>query len=378
MSPALKTTPAYLGNEFSAAAPGHRFGLYFQQPSASGKLQALQQVARFGEDDSKRAQALADRQAAFWPQAWTFPARSVAPLTTGLGIEHPLENGFAFHEPYGLPYLPGSGIKGVLRSAARQLLEAEAFQDGVYWLDVLFGSSASEEHGGYQRGALTFLDAFPILPTLTQGRLPEMVVEIMNPHQADYFQKDNTPPHDNAAPTPLFFLALPPGTALVFRVLADEGRLAGCGVEIDQARAFLQSALELAMEWLGFGAKTALGYGHLELDRAQLERTEREQTEAQAAADREAELAQLSPLQRKIEEVIAQHPNPQDERFVILCQAMEKGAFTAEERLAVASEIRQLMLAAGRWNPDGKGSKPRQKKDHRRSQQVQAWLGEGT
>ncbi|MCX8518010.1 MAG: hypothetical protein ORN29_08120, partial [Rhodoferax sp.] len=41
-------------------------------------------------------------------------ATAKAPFTTGLGNEHPLENGFAFLNPYGLPYLAGSGVKGVL------------------------------------------------------------------------------------------------------------------------------------------------------------------------------------------------------------------------------------------------------------------------
>ncbi|HWO99019.1 MAG TPA: RAMP superfamily CRISPR-associated protein [Methylococcus sp.] len=70
--------------------------------------------------------ALADRQTAL---AATVPAEAllkleatgVAPFTTGLGNEHPLENGFAFLNPYGLPYLPGSGVKGILRQAAREL-----------------------------------------------------------------------------------------------------------------------------------------------------------------------------------------------------------------------------------------------------------------
>ena len=46
-------------------------------------------------------------------------------------MEHPLENGFAFLQPYGLPYLAGSGVKGVLRQTARLLAE-NAFGEGDY------------------------------------------------------------------------------------------------------------------------------------------------------------------------------------------------------------------------------------------------------
>ena len=55
----------------------------------------------------------------------TFEAQAIAPFTTGLGNEHPLENGFAFLSPYGVPYLPGSGVKGVLRQAARELVSGK-------------------------------------------------------------------------------------------------------------------------------------------------------------------------------------------------------------------------------------------------------------
>lgn len=68
-----------------------------------------------------------------------------APFTTGLGNEHPLENGFSFLDPYGLPYLPGSGVKGVVRRAAEELALFEADGKGwtipaVWWL---FGFDAT-------------------------------------------------------------------------------------------------------------------------------------------------------------------------------------------------------------------------------------------
>jgi CRISPR-associated protein Cmr6 len=77
--------------------------------------------------------------------AFAATATAAAPFTTGLGIEHPLENGFAFLDPYGLPYLPGSGVKGVVRRAAEELALFEAEAHGwsipaVWWL---FGFDAT-------------------------------------------------------------------------------------------------------------------------------------------------------------------------------------------------------------------------------------------
>ncbi|MDD3652268.1 RAMP superfamily CRISPR-associated protein, partial [Immundisolibacter sp.] len=75
-------------------------------------------------------QALRDRQTRLFEtvaavERLCLDAKATAPFTTGLGNEHPLENGFAFLNPYGLPYLPGSGVKGVLRQAARELTSGD-------------------------------------------------------------------------------------------------------------------------------------------------------------------------------------------------------------------------------------------------------------
>src|SRR5690625_7299883 len=69
-------------------------------------------------------------------------AITTAPFATGLGNEHPTENGFAFLNPYGLPYLPASGVKGVLRQAARELASGdwgESDWSGDY-INTLLGS----------------------------------------------------------------------------------------------------------------------------------------------------------------------------------------------------------------------------------------------
>ena len=89
---------------------------------AWGKITAL------NGDDIKRMKALAKRQshlAGIPPHMLSLDATAIAPFTTGLGNEHPLENGFAFLNPYGLPYLAGSGVKGVLLQAARELASGQ-------------------------------------------------------------------------------------------------------------------------------------------------------------------------------------------------------------------------------------------------------------
>lgn len=41
---------------------------------------------------------------------------TTGPFITGMGLSHPVENGFLWHHTLGVPYLPGSSIKGMIRA----------------------------------------------------------------------------------------------------------------------------------------------------------------------------------------------------------------------------------------------------------------------
>ncbi|RMD62205.1 hypothetical protein D6833_07245, partial [Candidatus Parcubacteria bacterium] len=71
--------------------------------------------------------------------AWQVEVQTIAPLITGGGNPHPVENGFAFLNPYGVPYLAASGVKGTLRRVAEEMaLEGEGgWTIAHVW--VLFG-----------------------------------------------------------------------------------------------------------------------------------------------------------------------------------------------------------------------------------------------
>ncbi|MFC4621980.1 type III-B CRISPR module RAMP protein Cmr6 [Comamonas nitrativorans] len=291
--------------------------------------QAWQKITTLNKDDKARMAAIAQRQAVLagtTSHTFTLDAIATAPFTTGLGNEHPLENGFAFLNPYGLPYLPGSGIKGVLRQAARELASGEWGDTGGWLdekihqlpiadsrlidlsiLDVLFGLESGDGDKAHVRGALSFWDALPQIPG------DSLVVDIMTPHQGHYYQQkkdrksgDSITPHDSGQPNPISFLTLPPGTQFAFHVQCDLPhlqRLAPDLAENNRWQTLLTAAFEHAFEWLGFGAKTAVGYGAMESaaqkQRKQQEHAERQQAEkarlAAEAAQRQQETAQAWP-----------------------------------------------------------------------------------
>lgn len=302
--------PAYLGADFSQASPGLRFGLFLPLWEADSytvrtdsKRAAWNSVKALTPADLKLMRALAQRQASLAADLaeqgclLALDALAVAPFATGLGNAHPLENGFAFLNPYGLPYLPGSGVKGVLRQAARELAD-HRWGDEQGWteeaIEALFGTADtdgdSENGGTFLRGALTCWD---VLPQMVGDKL---LVEVMTPHQTHYYQKGATP-HDSGQPNPINFLTVPPGSKFAFYAQCDgrllARRLPGLG-EGDKWQDLLRAAFSHAFEWLGFGAKTAVGYGAMKPDaialaqRTQDAQQRRDATRDQAERERQA------------------------------------------------------------------------------------------
>lgn len=351
--------PRYCWAEAGQGPPGHRFRLYldvwndeFQAQRRGERTRFLKEAAGIHElaglaelqrRDRALLKDLRERQAwlAKVAGAWAVEAWAAAPFTTGLGNEHPLENGFAFLDPYGLPYLPGSGVKGVVRRAAEELALFEVDPQGwsipaIWWLfgfdpgSGFFTVSGDEPAvvgeerrrwreavqtrlAGPADGALELLrdfvavalgdprldadqakarvlswvdedsstrrqlaeihtrgalDFWDVIPEPAEGKLR---VDIMNPHYAHYYQKGQ-PPGDWGDPKPIYFLTLPPGTKFTFIV-----RFRPPGRWPEETRTFfeaadhglprwqrlLAAALAFAFDWLGFGAKTAVGYGRV-------------------------------------------------------------------------------------------------------------------
>ncbi|MDO8320511.1 type III-B CRISPR module RAMP protein Cmr6 [Rhodoferax sp.] len=292
----IAALPNYLASGsntvFSEAAPGHKFLGYFrnfqdvdarafepykgkaklvaplpppgpQNRTEQAQLKAeydgvLNEVCKLPAASCAQVSALRNRQQAliahYGANAYRISTTSTAPFATGLGNEHPIENGFAFLTPYGLPYLAGSGVKGILRRAMQELRDEDegGFTDTA--INALFGPENINQPEDAQRGALDFWDVFPD-PAKAGNKL---VVEIMTPHFGGYYQKSETP-HDSGAPIPVSFLAVPAKSQFDFHVVCQPNRLPAALQ--DQWRSLLDRAFAHAFEWVGFGAKTSVGYG---------------------------------------------------------------------------------------------------------------------
>ena len=386
---AVAAVPRYLGQDFTGAPPGHRFGLYFPywrdttwEAESNQKTAALKQIVGLDQDCQRQIKALRQRQATLAEccasEILTIPAISTSPFMTGAGLEHPLENGFSFLNPYGLPYLPGSGVKGVLRRAAEELVSGD-YGDPEGWdqdaIDTLFGreTKSGDSETARNRGALMFWDVIPEPAGNT------LRVEIMTPHYGDYYQ-GNATPHDSGQPNPIPFLAIPPGSSFTFHVQCNPALLPKA--LRDSWKILLEAAFRHAFDWLGFGAKTAVGYGQFPItaiDEAKIQREleirQRHEAEAvkRAELERQKELAAMSPLDRSIEAVIAAAPKDQS-RYKAILNALKQGRWSGDEAKQVAESIRGLMTQAGVWRIKSEKKKPEKDEPYQATLAVLAYL----
>ncbi|SFF47526.1 RAMP superfamily protein [Fontimonas thermophila] len=422
----IAAVPAYMGQDFKDASPGMRFGMCLKlwginrrtrallwqtydldyevrgqarqerEVKVENKTSALTDARCLCKADRDRLSALAARQAALvqfcQPESLLcLHATATAPFTTGLGNEHPLENGFSFLWPYGLPYLPGSGVKGVLRRAAQELAQGlwenargwGGFDQPAYEieigsgknksrirlsvLDVLFGREPLSGDSNAVRGVLSFWDVIPDI------KGDSLMVEIMTPHQSHYYQwkKDHRDslipvnPHDSGQPTPIAFLTVPPGSRFAFHVVCDMRHLkqltqnrtsdAPDLLEITNGRprwqVLLEAAFGHAFAWLGFGAKTAVGYGAMQRDQeAEAERkvqADERARAAQCAAMTEAQRAIqdfCDYMQKRYEQLRGRPVRPNGEehnRARRLVQAAQ--GWSTEDRCAAADAVEEWL-----------------------------------
>ncbi len=170
-------------------------------------------------------------------------------FVTGLGREHPVENGFAWHPTSGTPYLPGSSVKGLLRAWA--IMEEQ--RDVA---DRILGCQELPDGPDGRVGTVILFDAIPLAPV-------KLEVDVMTPHYADYYGRGEVP-GDWQSPVPVSFLVVAAGTAFQF----------GIAPRTTDGKEYLESVaiwLKNALQWLGAGAKTAVGYGRFELGKDKIE-----------------------------------------------------------------------------------------------------------
>lgn len=240
---------------------------------ATGKAEWIQTVTG-PRGDKAALEAMAARMQTLGNSiaAQITDVKTTSNFVTGLGLSHPVENGFTWHQTLGVPYLPASGVKGLLRAWVEQWMDHKDGEERARRIQRWFGASSDQESES-SAGQLIFFDALPTT-------VVTLVAEVMTPHMGQWYEKGGkltsrselaaVAPADWHAPVPVPFLAVGKGTEFRFMIAP---RLTG-QTEIDnQSLQDCKDAMQElinALQWLGAGAKTATGYGRMENQQSKL------------------------------------------------------------------------------------------------------------
>lgn len=260
-------------------------------------------------------------------QVWVY--KTEERLVTGTGRSHPVENGFVWHPTLGVPYLPGSSIKGLIGQPDRE---------------TVLGSRT-------RVGRVICLDAIPTGPV-------KLEADVMTPHYSPW-SADN-PPGDWRSPMPIPFLTVAPGAVFLLAVIPRAKH------DLDGVT-LVGHWLKNALSDLGAGAKTAVGYGRMKLatgaDVQWLHDFRRESELALQSLLEQQRLAQMGPLDREIEEIASESKDPGIKPWVLWLKELEHGRWPdPNQAKSIAQRIREAMEADGSWRPVTRSKNPA--KDH--------------
>lgn len=203
-------------------------------------------------------------------------------LIHGLGNASVFETSMTLHHVYGIPYLPASSIKGIVRSwvirncfwkeeagngKRSKASEEAAMQDPLFV--YIFGKDTTGQDKEPQQGNIIFFDSFPQSP-------PVIEPDIMNVHYPKYYRGEGVPV-DYDSPNPIPFLTVGKcdtnGKPLHFKFYVackERETRQMTGPMIRGELSYMSTVLEVIVYWLtdaltshGIGAKTAVGYGYM-------------------------------------------------------------------------------------------------------------------
>jgi len=190
-------------------------------------------------------------------------------LIVGLGTESVYETSMTLHPIYGIPYIPGQSIKGIVRSwiineyfnskEENALINSEAFckifgcPKEIKTEEIIKKTFLKKDY----QGSMIFFDAFPL-----DLKSENLKMDIMNPHYAPYYSEGH-PPADYYNPTPIPFMTLE-NTSFKFFIGVKNGK----NEVINEKEFGNDNLLNITFRFLkealinqGIGAKTAVGYG---------------------------------------------------------------------------------------------------------------------
>lgn len=281
-------------------------------------------------------------------------AQLISPLITGIGQAHPNEVGMTLDHTLGIPYIPASSIKGIVRfSHTLGLLgdlsskhpgeikkdkknNEEYFDDEAEWTNIsaIFGKGGNKDNNG-NIGNIIFLDAYP-------ESIPELYIDIMNPHYGKYYS-NGEPPADYLDPNPIKFLTVARSTKFIFRAMIRKDKS-------NEFKKLVNNALEKALTEEGIGAKTAVGYGMFKIEG-------NDEPESVKRLIEEKEREKKSKIEEKeinnmpeVDRICYELSNTSDDESKISKMYSGLDSYNEEDKIKIAKALKEVYMKIGKWD----------------------------
>lgn len=168
----------------------------------------------------------------------SFDIVSLSKVIFGSGNASALEVGVHLNKPWGVPYISGSSIKGILASFLRKT--GTMALDSLEYVNIFGGNYDGKKFSG----SVVFNDAW-LYPDSDSW----FERDIINPHYQKYYSGERFP-DGMESPIPVQTLALSSGISFFVSMQGP-----------DELLQYLKNVLGQAFFEIGAGAKTAVGYG---------------------------------------------------------------------------------------------------------------------
>jgi len=221
------------------------------------------------------ARAFATWRASIAPRAYLWEFEATSRLLVGHGEPSAIGIGITLHPIYGVPWIPGSAVKGIVShhlglSGIAEWAgvhyqdkhgEPRILGDGApvigpgKWTRALFGAPAIPRFRDHpaeeaEQGVVTFEDAW-LIPCNDPNVL---VCDVLTPHQKNYYDKQGQKqPVDWDDPNPVGFVSVKPGVRFLFALGVQPGHSSWAELAFKHLRD--------ALVGKGLGGKTSVGYG---------------------------------------------------------------------------------------------------------------------
>lgn len=302
-----------------------------------------------------------------------FSAVPVGDIIIGLGNQNVLETDITLHNTYGIPYIPGSAIKGILRDYILKKyyfsdeketsddIEKKAFHNKEF-IDI-FGGNYIEDNKPEtsMKGNVIFMDCFP-------DNAFSLKYDVMTPHHKDYYspEKENFP-LDTDEPSPIKFLVLSKKDLKINFNLAIENSYLNI-------KDYLIENLIEALNFHGIGAKTSLGYGFFDINYNEIKNQIEENISKIVKKRKENEILNkikeneilkkrkeneilnktknMTPLNREIYNIENNSNNQKNDLMKLFAKYLkdyENSILNSEEKKMLASYMKEYFISNNLW-----------------------------